>query len=145
MTQSFLALECPRCGGRLKASSDPQLFTCLHCEFDVLLQPGRPVSNTGTTGSAIDSADESTAEPPEWLLRHRARLELLKADRNASKAMVTGFGIGCLVNTAIAVGLVWLDITSFSWMPLLGASVCLLLFIITVIGMRAHLKAMPIG
>lgn len=133
-----MVLECPRCGGRLEASDDTQLFTCRYCQFDVLLQPGKSISNVAETNSAKQNANET--EPPDWLLRLQTRLERLKADRKASKAAVTGFGLGFLINVAMVVGMIWFDAASQSWIPSLVALVCLFLFVITVIGMRAHQK-----
>lgn len=134
MSDPFLVLECPRCGGRLSATTNPQLFTCRYCQFDVLLRDAEPAPKPESPTIEPDW----TEGPPEWLLRHQARLEKLKAERENDRGMATGCGLGCLVNVAILVFFGWLGITSFSWIPVLGASLCFLLFIVAFHGMQAH-------
>jgi len=130
MTQTFLVLECPRCGGRLGASTNPHIFTCRNCHFDVMLRkPGVPVATSVTTnrGSIPTPAAPAASvipTPVDHLAPYRTRLEHLKAELEKKKGEPKGCAIGCLAIGAAIIFMIYNGFTrKLSWAVLVGVLV----------------------
>lgn len=118
MTSDFLVLECPRCGGRLRSSEEPNVFRCRHCDFDVMHRETRVVTRITVSPPKNESDDIEV---------FRIRLKALKAQLQKLRSKQ---GTGCgFFAVPFLFALIWAFLMGFSFgsvlllIALVGAAV----------------------
>lgn len=102
MERDFLVLECPRCGGRLRSSDDPNVFRCRHCDFDVMHRDQRPVVH-------VEARVREVVDDVEL---YRAQLKLIKTKLQELRSN-KDTGCGCITVLLVS-AFVWVLLSGFS-------------------------------